>query len=60
MDTVKPLTTSVKLKRKEHTLVREIADAEGRTLSGIVTLALRMYAARKQPAVLKRVYGETA
>jgi len=48
----------VKLNEPEHRLVHRLADIEGRTLQGVVALALRAYAKRKAPAVLTEVYGD--
>jgi len=45
---------AVRLKDREHALVREIADVEGRTIVGVLTLAVRMYAQRKQPTLLRQ------
>ena len=55
--TLKPKTPAVKMTAIDHRLVVRLADVEGRTLQGVVTLALRQYAKRRQPAVLTEVYG---
>ena len=51
---------TIRMRAKEVELVREIADAEGRSMLGVLALAVRMYAQRKQPALLQKVYGEGA
>ena len=54
----KPGRAGVKLSDIDHRLVLRLADYEGRTLQGIVQLAVRQYAKRRAPAVLTEVYGE--
>lgn len=48
---------TAKMGEREHALLHRLADVEGRTLQGIVHLALRQYAKKHQPAVLVEVYG---
>lgn len=58
MDKVKVRRPAVKLNEADHRLVLRLADVEGRTLQGLVALAVRQYAKRRAPAVLAEVFGE--
>jgi hypothetical protein len=54
----RPYRAAVKLNEPEHKLMHRLADIEGRTLQGVVTLALRAYAKKKAPQALVEVYGD--
>ena len=55
-----PLDKPVVLTPGPYNLLKKIAAAEERTLRATVERALRMYAAKHQPAILKKATASTA
>jgi len=55
-----PTDKSVLLPLDQFNLLRQIADTEDRTLRAIVARALKMYAQKHQPAILKKAAASTA
>jgi hypothetical protein len=55
-----PRHDTVRLRAQEVELVRQVAAIESRSMCAILTLALKDYVRKQQPALAQRVYGEVA
>ena len=50
---------AVRLRPAEAAALKQAAHVEGRTMAGLVGVALRQYLQREQPKLAQRLYGST-
>jgi hypothetical protein len=48
---------AIRVRDKDHEAVRQIAEAEGRTILGVLSLAIKHYMAQNQPQLMASLYG---